>query len=167
MPAEADMVTVFRSADDVAEEDAKAVHEILAGQGIDAVVLDDTAPGVPAGAWEVQVPPSDSARAEELIAEARLPDTELTEVNESPDLDAETVLNTSSEFEALSAKGMLESAGIGTVMGGDSVLPNLPFEVKVAKEQVDEARELLAAAQEQGAQSAEEEERSTEIPLNP
>ncbi len=167
MPAQADMVTVFRSADDDAEEDAKAIREILTAQGIDAVVLDDTAPGIPTGAWEVQVPPSDSERAEVLISEARLPDTELTEVNESSQLDAETVLETGSEFEALSARGMLESAGIGTVMGGDSVLPNLPFEVKVAKEQANDARELIAAAQAEGAASAEEEERSTETPLNP
>jgi len=167
MPAQADMVTVFRSADDDAEEDVKAIREILTAQGIDVVILDDTAPDVPVGAWEVQVPAADSARAEELIAEARLPDTELSEVDDSSDLDAETVLETGSEFEALSAKGMLESAGIGTVMGGDSVLPNLPFEVKVAKEQVEDAKQLLAAAQEEGSQSAEEEERATETPLNP
>ncbi len=50
MAADAEMVTVFRSADQDAEEDARAIKDLLASQEIAAVVLDDSAPGVPSGA---------------------------------------------------------------------------------------------------------------------
>jgi hypothetical protein len=171
MPAEADMVTVFRSADEDAGDDAKAITELLTGQGIDAVSLDDTAPGVPSGAWEVRVPPADSERAEDMISEARLPDEDLTDVDKSSDLDVETVFQshsgTISEFEAMSVKSILESAGIAAIVVGDSVLPNLSFDVQVAKEQAGQARQLIAAAEASGAQAAEEGERASETPLNP
>lgn len=171
MPADAEMVNVFRSADEDAEEDARAVLELLTAQGFEAVLLDDSAPGVPSGAWEVHVPAADAARAEQLISEASLPDEELIEVDDSPSLDAETVFEasggTTSEFEALSVKGMLEAAGIATVLVGDAVLPNLPFQVQVAREHADDARKLIAEAQAAGPLAAEEDERSTEAPLNP
>lgn len=171
MPADAEMVTVFRSADEDAEEDAKAIRELLTSEQIDAVVLDDTAPGVPSGAWEVHVPAADSSRAEQLISEARLPDTELVEVDDSSALDAETVFRArsgpSAELEAMAVKGMLEAAGIAVILVGDSVLPNLSFEVQVAKENAARASEIIAHAQTIGAQAAEEEERATETPLNP
>lgn len=163
------MITVYRSADDGAEEDARAVKELLSGQGIEGILLDDTAPGVPSGAWEVQVAPADSARAEELVREARLPDEDMSDVDESPGLDAETVFSSESgtQFEALSVKSMLEASGIAAVLVGDSVLPNLAFEVQVAKDQAGNARDVIEQAQKIGAQAAEEEERSTEAPLNP
>lgn len=165
------MVTVFRSADDDAEEDARAIKDLLSSQGIDAVLLDDSAPDVPSGAWEVQVDRGSSARAEELISEARLPDEELTEVDDSSALDAVTVFRarsgTSAEMEALAVKSMLESAGLNAILVGDSILPNLSFEVQVAKDQAEQARELIAVAQAEGAKAAEEEEQSTETPLNP
>ena len=171
MPAEADMVTVFRSADEDAEDDAKAITELLNAEGIEAVLLDDTAPGVPSGAWEVRVASGDSDRAEQLISEARLPDQDLTDVDESSDLDVETVFHSHSgtlaEFEALSIKSMLESAGIAAIVVGDSVLPNLGFDVQVAKEHAERARQLIAEAEASGSQAAESEERATETPLNP
>ncbi len=169
--AEADMVTIFRSADEDAEEDARAVHELLKDEGIDSVLLDDSAPGVPSGAWEVQVPPAFTTLAEQRIAQARLPDEDLTNVSDSPQFDAETVFQASSgpsaEFEALSVKSVLEASGIAAIITGDSVLPNLSFEVKVAKDQADHAREVIRQAEAVGAQAAEEEERATEAPLNP
>jgi Putative prokaryotic signal transducing protein len=171
MAAEAEMVTVFRSADDDAEEDAKAVRELLTAQGIDAVLLDDSAPGVPAGAWEVQVPAAGSARAEHLIGEARLPDQDLTEVDNSSALDVETIFHahggSHAELEAMSVKGMLEAAGIAAILVGDSVLPNLSFEVQVAREHAEQARQVIAEAQRIGSQAADEEELAGEAPLNP
>ncbi len=165
------MVTVFRSGDDDAEEDARAVSELLAAKGIDAVLLDDSAPGVPSGAWEVQVPASNSARAETLIAEMPLPDEEMEEVDNSPDLDSVVVFHahggTTSEMEAIGIKSMLEASGIAALIVGDSVLPNLAFDVRVAREHADRARQVIAEAEAIGAQAAEEEERSTETPLNP
>jgi hypothetical protein len=59
-------------------------------------------------------------------------------------------------------KNVLEANGITAVMGGNSVLPYLPFEVKVAREQVDRARDLIAEAQIAGPASADEAELETE-----
>ena len=51
------------------------------------------------------------------------------------------------EFEAMEIKNLLEANGIDAVLVGDSVLPNLPFEVRVARDKVSEARALIAEAQ--------------------
>ena len=159
MAADAEMVNVFRSADQDAEEDARAIKDLLASQEIAAVVLDDSAPGVPSGAWEVQVPAADAARAEALVNEARLPEADLADVSASPAFDAETIFrshsSTNAEMEVLAVKSMLESAGIAAILVGDSVLPNLSFEVQVAKEQADDARKLITEAEAAGAESAE------------
>ena len=137
MSEQSELVTVFRSADDEAEEDARAIAELFSAQGLSPVVLDDSAPGVPEGAWEVQVAPSQVGRAEELIAEARLPDEDLTDVDESSGLDMETVFSASSgttqEMEATAVRSILEDAGIATVTIGDAVLPNLAFEIRVSE----------------------------------
>jgi len=162
------LVTVFRSADDSAEEDALAIGELLAGQGMNPVVLDDNAPDVPEGAWEVQVAPEFAAGAEGLIARASLPEDELVDVDESSDLDMETVFSapagTTQQMEAVGIVSLLESVGIATVMVGDAVLPNLDFEVRVAREHADRAREVIAEAQVGGPAAAEEAERATEAP---
>ncbi len=171
MIPDADPVTVFRSADEDGENDARAVHELLRDDGIDAVLLDDSVPGVPSGAWEVKVPAAFTTLAEQRIEEARLPEEDLTEVSDSPEFDAETVFRASSgptaEFEAMSVKSVLEASGIAAIIMGDSVLPNLSFEVKVAKDQTERALEVIRQAEAVGAQAAEEEERATETPLNP
>lgn len=168
MPADTEMVTVFRSADDSAEDDAKAIREMLGAEGISAVLLDDGAPGVPEGVWEVRVPQTHSARAEELISEATLPDDDLIAVDPSPELATETVFRapggTTAELEAMSVKSVLDSHGIAALMVGDSVLPNLAFEVRVAKEYADRARELIAEAQAAGPAAADEAERASEMP---
>lgn len=171
MTGDTEMITVFRSADDDAEEDARAIGELLTAQGINSVVLDDSAPGVPAGAWEVRTPPADSGRAETLIGEASLPDSELTEVSDAPELEAVTVFrarsSVTSEMEATSVKSLLEASGIAAILVGDARLPNLPFEVRVAKDQLEEAERILEQAREVGREAAEQEEQASETPLNP
>src|SRR5580692_4984818 len=100
-------VVVFRSADETANEDAAKVCELLVEQGVSAVIVDDSAPGVPSGAWEVRVAPQDQARAEELIAQFQ-PDDEFEDVDPSTALDEVTVFQsgggTSSELEAASVQ---------------------------------------------------------------
>lgn len=148
-----------------AKDDAKSVLELLTDEGIQAVLLDDSAPGVPEGVFEVQVPPADSARAEQLIAENPLPD-EVEKVDASRDLDTETIFQAvaspTAELEAMGIKTLLESHGIATVSVGDSVLPNLAFEIRVARDQVDRARELIAQAQTEGPAAADEAEMESE-----
>src|SRR5215467_221106 len=98
MPASSDLVTVFRSMDDTAQDDCQSIVELLSEEGISAVMVDDSAPGVPEGTYEVRVPAPDGARAEKLIEENSLPD-EQEPVDDSSDLDLETVF-VSSEMQA-------------------------------------------------------------------
>src|SRR5579863_278210 len=101
-----------------AKEDAECIVELLSDAGIQAALLDDSAPGVPEGVFEVQVPAADATRAEELIAENPLPD-EAEEVDPSANLDLETVASAASEMEAMSIKNLLESNQIAGVLVGD------------------------------------------------
>ena len=109
-------------------------------------MLDDSAPGVPEGVFEVRVPAADAARADELIAENPLPD-EADAVDPSSELDLETIASAVSEMEASSMKNFLESNGIAAVLVGASVLPYLAFEVRVARDQAATARQLVQSAQ--------------------
>lgn len=158
-----DLVTVFRSADESAEEDAMAISELLSSSGLTPTVVNDAAPGVPAGAWEVHVPFAEVAQAEQLIADAPLPDEDLIEASDSPSLDTETVF-VGSEMEVTGVRGVLEASGIATVTVGDAVLPNFAFEIRVAKEHVAKAKALIAEAEAAGPAAAEEAERATENP---
>lgn len=153
---------MYRSMDADAKEDAECIVELLTDAGIQATLLNDSAPGVPEGVFEVQVPAADSARAEELIAENPLPD-EAEEVDDSSALDLETIASATSEMEAMSIKNLLDSNGIAAVLVGDSVLPNFAFEVRVAHDQAARARVLIADAEKTGPESAEEEERASEL----
>lgn len=144
-----------------ARDDAEDIADLLAENGIQAELLDDSAPGVPEGVFEVRVPSVKVAEAERLIAENPLAD-EVEEVDPSSGLDLETVATGQSEMEATSMKNFLDSNGIAAVLVGDSVLPNLAFEVRVARDQAQEARRLLAEAEESGPADAEEAELESE-----
>ncbi len=162
--ASADLVTVYRSMDADAKEDCETIVEILGDRNISAAVVDDNAPGVPEGAFEVRVPAADSARAEAIIAENPLPD-EVEEVDDSDELDLETIFHsddTTAEVEAIGVKNVLEANGIAAVLVGDSVLPTFGFEVKVAREQVESARRVIAQAEADGPAAADEGELESE-----
>jgi len=162
--ASADLVTVYRSMDADAKEDCETIVEILGDRNISAAVVDDNAPGVPEGAYEVRVPAADSARAEAIIAENPLPD-EVEEVDDSDELDLETIFHsddTTAEVEAIGVKNVLEANGIAAVLVGDSVLPTFGFEVKVAREQVESARQVIAQAEADGPAAADEGELESE-----
>jgi hypothetical protein len=166
MTASSDLITVYRSMDAGAKEDCEAILEMLNEEKISAVMVDDSAPGVPEGTYEVRVPAGDAARAEKLIDENPLPD-EVEEVDDSSDLDLETVFHAegssvTAEMEAMSVKNMFESNGIAAVLIGDSVLPNFPFEVKVAREHAQRARQLLKEVENQSPQATEELEAESE-----
>src|ERR1700735_1915076 len=148
-----------------AKEDAECVVELLRDAGIQAVLHNDSAPGVPVGVFEVRVPSADAARAEELIAENPPSDEaqeDEEEVDDSPALDQETIASAASEMEAMSIQNLLDSNGIAAVLVGDSVLPNFPFEVRVAHDQAARARLLIADAEDVGPAAAEEAERASE-----
>ena len=144
-----------------AKEDAECIVELLADEGIQATLLDDSAQGVPEGVFEVRVPAPDSARAEQIIAENPLPD-DVEEVDPSSELDLVTVASSATELEALSMKNLLESNDIAAVLVGNPVLPNFPFEVRVARDQAERARILIAEAEKMGPEAAEEAELGSE-----
>ncbi len=161
MSNELDLITVFRSMDTEAKDDAECVVDLLAEAGIAAVLFDDSSPGVPEGVFEVRVPAPDSARAEELIKENPLPD-EAEEVDPSSELDLETIASAASEMEAQSIKNLLDANGVAAVLVGDSVLPNFAFDVRVARDQAAAARKLVVDAQTGGPASAEAAELESE-----
>jgi hypothetical protein len=160
MSAPSDLVTVYRSMDAAAKEDCELIVDILTAEGLSPVILDDSAPGVPEGAFEVQVPADQLQRAEELMAEHPLPD-EIEDVDDSSDLDLETIFHadgTLAEVESMEIKNLLEANGVAAVLVGNSVLPTMSFEVRVARDQVERAREVLNEAQAAGPVAAEEAE---------
>jgi len=160
MSAPSDLVTVYRSMDATAKEDCEIIVDFLTAEGLSPVILDDSAPGVPEGTFEVQVPSNQLQKAEELIAENPLPD-EAEEVDDSSDLDLETIFHadgTVAEVESMEIKNLLEANGIAAVVVGNSVLPTMSFEVRVARDQVERARKVVNEAQAAGPLAAEKAE---------
>jgi hypothetical protein len=159
-------VTVFRSADSLAEEDAAAVRELLVQDGIAATAVDDSVPDVPAGSWEVRVAAADAERAEAII-KANPVEDEMQDVDPSHDLDLVTVFEsagggTSGEVEVMSVQAVLEADGIAAVVSAGP-LPTMPREVRVAKDQAARARQLIQQAQAAGPAAADEAEAAVEI----
>jgi hypothetical protein len=144
-----------------AKENCEEIVDLLEDAGLEAVLRDDSAPGVPEGVYEVLVPTADAARAEELIAEDP-PEDEVETVDPSSELDLETIATAASELEATGMTKFLESNGIAAVLVGDTVLPNLAFEVRVSRDQADRARRLIAEAEKTGPAAAEEAELESE-----
>lgn len=150
-----ELVTVYRSAEESAAEDAAKVHEVLTQGGYAAVLLDDKQPEVPEGVWEVRVPAEQEEAALALLARAEesqpAPDA-------SHDLDFETVfegVGTTAELEAMSVKAVLDAAGVPSEIIGTAQLPTLPFVVKVPRAEVEAARAALEEARQAGAAGAE------------
>jgi len=155
--------TVFRSADSTARADAAKIAGMLIAQGVPATLLDDSAPGVPTGAWEVRVSTHDSARSDALIAAHPVEaEDEFANPSQSPSLDMITVFRTGAESEAMTVQALLESNGIEAMIVGDSRWPNLPEHVRVPRERVTEAKRLIATALAAGPAAAEEAEAGTE-----
>ena len=66
------------------------------------------------------------------------------------------------EMEVLTVRQLLESNGIETVLVGDSPLPNLAEEIRVAEEDAGRARQLIADALAAGPAGAAEAEAESE-----
>jgi len=67
-----------------------------------------------------------------------------------------------SEMCAMGIRSVLDAQGIPSVLVSSSPYPNLPFEVRVPKERIEEARKAIAEAEEAGPLAAEEAERESE-----
>ena len=163
MPDQDSFITVFRSADTSAEQDASVTRERLAEAGIDAIVVGDDAPGVVEGAWEVRVPGADRARAEAIVAAAPPPEEDEEEVTghgQSHDLDFVAIFRAQgieAEMEAISIQSVLEANGIPCTVVGSAQIPSLPFEVRVPKSRLEEASGLLEEVRQAGPADADSE----------
>ncbi|MEO7649965.1 MAG: hypothetical protein ABIZ80_05825 [Bryobacteraceae bacterium] len=149
-----EFITVFRSADPTAEEDATQARDRLVEQGIPTKLLGDEEPEIIVGTYEVRVPASEQARAEEILATPAFQEAEENEEDIAPeglshDLDPVTLFssqNLDAEMEAISIRSILEANGIPAVIVGASQIPSLPFEVQVPKSRMEEALALIAEA---------------------
>ena len=70
--------------------------------------------------------------------------------------------NHDAEMEAITIKGVLESSGIPAMVVGPHVLPNLEFQVQVPEDQLDDARNAIRDARQDGRRAAAEGEAETE-----
>ena len=154
---ENDLITVFRSGDPSAKEDATAARDCLTQAGIQAVLLGDDAPGVIEGTWEVRVAPSDRTRAEAILeSQACQPEDESQVPPEglSHDLDFVSFFGSQaadSEMEAIMIQSILESNDIPCIVVGSSQYPSLGFEVRVPKSRLQDAVAAVEAARQSGA----------------
>jgi hypothetical protein len=163
MAEENEFVSVFRSADSDAEEQAGVIRDMLTQASIAAEIFDDSTRGVHKGVFEVRVPASQQAAAEEILASQK--DFAPEALNLSHDLDMVTVFLSDSpaaEMQATQIRSILDDQGIASLLVSGSMFPSLPFEVRVPKDQVDAARQAIAAAEEAGPNAADEAERASE-----
>jgi hypothetical protein len=166
MNGQPQMVTVFRTMEMDSKQACKSVADALSAAGLSPVMLDDRALGVPSGVCEVQVPADQQERAEQLLATPPPPE-EAGAGNPTADMDiSETIFHSegsaTAEFEALEIKALLEANNIPAIIVGDSVLPNLPFEVRVAKKDAERALELIEELTNGGPEAAEQAELESE-----
>ncbi|MCS7315605.1 MAG: hypothetical protein RMI94_10365 [Bryobacterales bacterium] len=151
------MVTVFRAVGPAAAEQAQEVRELLEEAGLTASVLTDSHPGVPRGSCEVRVPEDQLPHAEQLIAanaeKIALP------LDTSHELDLVTIFSSDAhdaEMEAAAVGSLLEANGIPALVVSPGPIPSLPYEVRVPRVRLEEARQLILAARETGPEAAEE-----------
>ncbi len=165
MNGEDALVTVFRSADPSAREDAQDVCDLLADMGLSPAVWDDHMPGVPTGACEVRVPAAEAEAADRAIAAAQEAEPEVGDPSHNLDLQTIfTAIGATAELEALGVKNVLEANGIPTSFVSPPMYPNLRFVVRVPKNYLDRARQILAEAEAAGPDAAEEAEKAGEVP---
>jgi type III secretory pathway lipoprotein EscJ len=148
-----DLTTVYRASHRNAETDATALKNMLVQNGTDAVVVD-----IGNGMWEVRVPVAQAAEAAEWLAKAR-PEQSTTESDPSADYDFVPIATTdgaTSEMEAISIQSILDANGVNCIIVGTTTLPNLGFEVRVPREDLERAIEILREAQAAGPAAAEE-----------
>jgi Putative prokaryotic signal transducing protein len=164
MEQENAVLTVFRSAENSAEEECSDIRAFLEENGIVATIATDDVPGVVEGSYEVRVAENDADRALELIAR---PPVEAEPADPSHDLDPVSIYRSEStpiaEMEAMGLKAILESNDIPAIVMGGAMMPNLPVEVRVAEEDEARARAVIADAAAAGPEAAEEAELSSEL----
>jgi hypothetical protein len=163
MDAQESVVTVFRTADPSAREDAAAVADLLTDAGLHPEQFNDDAIGVPLGASEVRVPAAEEAMALEIIAQRDSAPKEPGDPGHALDLvEVFTGVGAGGEMEAISIRTVLDANDIPSVVVGAAQIPNLPFVVKVPANVADRARTAILEARQAGPAAAEEAEAASE-----
>ncbi|MEZ5354901.1 MAG: hypothetical protein R2762_19880 [Bryobacteraceae bacterium] len=156
MSEQESLVTVYRSADPSASEDAAAVTDLLTDAGLNPALFNDDAIGVPVGAVEVRVPPGEEAMALEVIAQRDNAPREPGDPGHGLDLiEVFTGVGSAGELEAMGIRSVLDANDIPNVVVGTSQIPNLPFVVKVPANVAEQARAAIVAARQAGPEAAE------------
>jgi hypothetical protein len=166
MAMDTNLVTVYRSTDMDGEQDATAVRNLLIKNGLNAELFDDKSPGMAPDSYEVRVPNSEAQEAEALVARVDVEDE--SKVDPTHDLDMVTIAElqgATGEMEALGIQSILDANGISAIIQGASTLPNLPFMVTVAREDLERAQAALAEAKAAGPAAAAEAALESERPL--
>jgi hypothetical protein len=168
MAEEPELLTVFRSGDASAEEDAIAVRDLLGEAGLSPAIFGDDSPEVPEGVYEVRVPAAQAQRAEEILKDSQSAPPDAGEPSEAYDL--VPVFSSDlpqAEMEAMAVRAILDSYDILSVTVGSSPYPSLPVEVRVPKIMLEAARTALAEARAAGPEAAEQAEREGETGQEP
>jgi hypothetical protein len=153
MAEELEYITVFRSADMSAAEEARTIRDMLSDAGLSPIILGDDTPGVIEGTYEVRVPLAEAQKAEEVVAARGTPENE---VDTSPELDFVPISSSYVEIEALSIKSILDANNIPAIIVEGTAMPNLAHEVRVRKDQLEDAERVIQEARAAGPEAAEE-----------
>jgi aspartokinase len=157
------LVTIFRSADADAEQQASVVCDMLANANISAEIFDDSAPGVPEGVVEVRVPADRQADAEQLMEIRKEFNPSALDLSHDLDMVAAFASDApNAEMIAAEIRSILESQGIPSMLVSGTMFPSLPFEVRVPRANLEEARRAIASAEEAGPAAADEAELESE-----
>jgi len=151
-----EMVTVYRSGDASANEEASVVVDLLAEAGLNAMLLTDEYPGVLQGTVEVRVPANEEEAALDVIdaqGSAVLPEGtpshgfDLVEIYRG--------MGATGELEAVSIRAVLDANHIPSVLVGSMQMPNLAFRVMVPQIFAEAADQALDEAEKAGPDAAE------------
>ncbi len=160
--AAAEMVTVFRSADAGATEEASAILDLLADAGLNAMLLTDEYPGVLQGTTEVRVPAEEEEAALDAIDAANGGAVEGSPSHGYDLVELYRGQGTTGEVEAMSIRAVLDANHVPSVLIGSTQLPNLPFRVMVPQIFVETAQQVLDEAEGAGPAAAEHAAAATE-----
>jgi len=116
MTTQPELVTIYRSAEPTAVEDAEEICDLLSEAGLSPQICGDDFPGVPSGACEVRIPALEADPADKLLDAAEKEHAEAGDP--SHNLDLETVfsaIGATAEVEALGVRSVLDANGIPTI----------------------------------------------------
>ncbi len=151
----AEMVTVFRSGDPSATDEASAIVDLLADAGLNAMLLTDEYPGVLHGTVEVRVPAEEEEAALDAIDAQSSGSTEGSPSHGYDLVELYRGQGTTGEVEAVSIRAVLDANHVPNVLIGSMQLPNLPFRVMVPLIFVETAQQVLDEAENAGTAAAE------------